>query len=92
MQVTLTDLTGERTYYFRSYVRTAKGTFYGEQQSFSSPSEETSDIQVSTMPRLNSEIFDVYDIRGMKVRSKTTSLQGLPKGLYLISGRKVYVK
>ena len=32
---------------------------------------------------------DVYDLNGRKVRSGTTSLEGLPKGVYIIGGRKV---
>jgi len=33
--------------------------------------------------------FDVYTMNGIKVRSKVTSLGGLPKGLYIVNGRKV---
>ena len=34
----------------------------------------------------------VFDIQGHKVRSNVTSLEGLPKGVYIINGRKVVVK
>ena len=33
--------------------------------------------------------FDVYDMRGHKVRTAATSLKGLPKGLYIVGGKKV---
>ena len=33
--------------------------------------------------------FDVYNIRGQKVKSKATDLQGLPLGIYVINGKKV---
>ena len=34
----------------------------------------------------------VFDIQGHKVRSNVTSLEGLPKGVYIINGKKVVVK
>lgn len=33
--------------------------------------------------------FDVYDMQGRKVRHTATSLNGLPRGIYIINGRKV---
>lgn len=35
---------------------------------------------------------DVYNIQGQKVRSNVISLESLPKGVYIINGRKVVVK
>lgn len=35
---------------------------------------------------------DVYDLKGRKVRSAGTTLEGLPKGVYVINGGKVIVK
>ena len=35
---------------------------------------------------------DVYNLQGIKVRSNTTDLKGLPKGIYIINGNKVIVK
>ena len=35
---------------------------------------------------------DVYNMQGHKVRSKTTTLSGLPKGVYIVNGRKIVVK
>ena len=35
---------------------------------------------------------DVYNIQGQKVRSNVTSLDGLPKGVYIINGKKVVIK
>ena len=35
---------------------------------------------------------DVYTTQGHKVRTKTMTLEGLPKGLYIVNGRKVVVK
>lgn len=35
---------------------------------------------------------DVYNVQGRKVRSNATTLKGLPKGVYIVNGRKVVVK
>ena len=34
---------------------------------------------------------DIYDLNGRKVRSGSTSLEGLPRGIYIIGGKKVIV-
>ena len=36
--------------------------------------------------------FDVYDLSGRKVRHQVTSLNGLPKGIYIVNGKKVMIK
>lgn len=36
--------------------------------------------------------FDVYNITGIKVRSNATTLNGLPKGIYIVNGEKVIVR
>ena len=36
--------------------------------------------------------FDVYDLSGRKVRHQVTSLNGLPKGIYIVNGKKVLKK
>ena len=35
------------------------------------------------------QLGDVYDLGGRKVRTAATSLDGLPKGVYIVGGRKV---
>ena len=35
---------------------------------------------------------DVYDMRGILVRTKVTTLNGLAKGIYIVNGRKVIVE
>ena len=35
------------------------------------------------------EPFDVFTISGQKVKSKVTSLDGLPRGIYIVKGKKV---
>jgi len=36
--------------------------------------------------------FDVYNVKGQKVRSQVTTLQGLPRGIYMIRGKKIAVR
>lgn len=38
------------------------------------------------------QTFDVYSLNGIKVRSQATTTEGLPKGIYLINGKKHIVK
>ena len=35
------------------------------------------------------EAFDIYDIRGRKVCTAVSSIDGLPKGIYVVKGKKV---
>ena len=35
---------------------------------------------------------NVYNVQGRMVRSKATTLDGLPKGVYIVNGRKVVVR
>ena len=37
----------------------------------------------------NNQNHDVYDLSGRKVRSGSTSLEGLPRGIYIVRGKKV---
>lgn len=36
--------------------------------------------------------YDVYDLKGLKVRHQVTSLDGLPAGIYIVNGKKVLKK
>ena len=42
------------------------------------------------LPQQN-ENYDVYDLRGNKVRSNATDLKGLSKGIYIVNGKKVII-
>ena len=37
----------------------------------------------------NNQNQDVYDLSGRKVRSGSTSLDGLPRGIYIVNGKKI---
>ena len=38
-----------------------------------------------------SSCFDIYDLQGRKVRTKTVSTEGLPKGIYIVNGKKIII-
>lgn len=42
--------------------------------------------------QVNGETFDVYNLRGQKVRTNVTNFNGLQKGVYIVNGKKVMVK
>ena len=35
------------------------------------------------------KLFDVYDLKGKRVKTKATSIDNLPKGIYVIEGNKI---
>ena len=39
----------------------------------------------------NGEAFDVYAADGKKVRRQTKTLKGLPKGIYIVNGKKISI-
>ena len=41
---------------------------------------------------MNNEPQDIYDLQGRKVRAKSASLEGLPRGIYIINGKKISIK
>ena len=41
---------------------------------------------------MNDEPQDIYDLQGLKVKAKATSLDGLPNGIYIVNGKKVILK
>ena len=55
-------------------------------------------VPISTLTGINGinvtedEPFDVYNLQGRKVKSRATDLRGLPRGIYIINGKKVAVK
>lgn len=44
---------------------------------------------IGIIPTSDTKPRDVYDLNGRKVRSGSTSLDGLPRGIYIVGGKKV---
>ena len=45
---------------------------------------------ISIIPTNDTKSQDVYDLNGRKVRSGSTSLDGLPRGIYIVGGKKAF--
>lgn len=61
-----------------------------------SPEEVAHIDQPTIPPHVQEPLFttpaDIYSITGVCVRKQATSLEGLPRGFYIVKGRKVIVK
>ena len=44
---------------------------------------------ISAIPTTDNNAQNVYDLNGRMVRSGSTSLEGLPRGIYIVGGKKV---
>lgn len=86
MSVELSDLQPNREYGYRAFVTTSRGTTYGEERTFMSPDVMTG---ISSVTTVKEATVGVYDLRGRLVRSDASSLDGLPKGLYIVGGKKI---
>ena len=51
--------------------------------------EELTGIDEVEIAPAVTEPFDVYDLSGRKVANQVTSLDGLPKGIYIVNGKKI---
>ena len=54
--------------------------------------EELTGIDEVEIAPADTEPFDVYDLSGRKVANLVTSLDGLPKGIYIVNGKKILKK
>ena len=52
----------------------------------------TNTTGINGITQTEDEPFDIYNLQGRKVKSKATDLNGLPKGIYIINGKKYAVK
>ena len=78
--------TPKLTYKGRPLVRCGNDIYYG-----SMSEDVVSSIELPSGPAVSAPV-DVYSITGVRVRTATTSLDGLPSGIYIVGGRKVLVK
>lgn len=52
----------------------------------------TSGIQQTENEPATKRSEDIYDLSGRKIINQSSSLKTLPKGIYIVGGRKVVVK
>lgn len=88
----LTGLIPGTNYAFRAFAETANGTVYGEERTFKTNGERPTAIEEVEQDNIESTTFHVYSLSGSLVRPHATSLEGLPRGLYIVNKRKVFVK
>lgn len=90
----LTGLIPGTEYGYRAFAKTATGTVYGEERTFKTngvrPVETA--IEEVASETAEPETFNVYTVSGAMVRHQATSLDGLPRGFYIVNKRKVFVK
>ena len=91
MVAELTGLLGSTTYGYRAYVKTVTGTTYGEERTFTTEADNTGIETISSKSEQQKK-FNVYSLSGALVRQQVTSLEGLPRGIYIINHKKVMVK
>lgn len=90
----LTGLIPGTEYGYRAFAKTATGIVYGEERTFKTngvrPVETA--IEEVASETAEPETFNVYTVSGAMVRHQATSLDGLPRGFYIVNKRKVFVK
>ena len=90
MSADLTDFADGTTYTYRAYLKTVKGEKYeGEEQTFTTLGTSSVEFVVrETKP----QPFNVYTMSGKMVLHQVLTLEGLPRGIYIVNRRKVMVR
>ena len=94
MEAAISGLDYESTYNYVAFAKTAEGTFYGEVKTFTTGINTTGIEAIYNSP---SEIHisapkGIYTLTGVKVSDDAADLKTLPRGLYIVNGKKVAVK
>lgn len=91
MTAVLSNLQEGATYKYRAFVTTASGTIYGEEREFSVAGVATVDGIERT--KANGQTAKgVYSLTGTKFADDASRLPALPRGIYIVDGRKVSVR
>lgn len=91
MEAQLQNLDGGTTYGYRAYVKTDKGISYGNEYTFDMPGVSSIEEFIAE-PVISNSRKGVYTINGQKVADCLPSAGSLPRGIYIIDGRKMVVK
>ena len=86
---------------FRGWIATGSNTqskafnFFVDGEEIGSTFDNTTDI-TNTLVQPNSDLFatpsNIYSVDGKLVRPNATSIEGLPKGIYIVNHKKIIVK
>ena len=92
MTATVDNLIAGTKYSYRAYLTTARGTTYGEEQTFTTSTVDgIVDIEAEQLKDSRTS-KGVYTLSGLKVCDDVVDLKTLPRGIYIINGKKVVVK
>ena len=99
MKADLANLEYNSTYAFVAFATTSEGeTFYGEEQTFTTGEQPTGIGDLTPDPSPKGERSEyasnrgIYTLQGVKVTDDIDRLRELPRGLYIVNGKKVAVK
>ena len=92
MSAEVTGLTPGTSYAYRAFAETSTGTVYGEECSFKTNGDRPTAIEHLAVEKSDAAGFNVYSLSGTLIRRNATSTDGLPRGVYIIGNRKVFVK
>ena len=99
MKADLANLEYNSTYAFVAFATTSEGeTFYGEEQTFTTGEQPTGirDLTPDPSPKGEGNEYasnrGIYTLQGVKVTDDIDRLRELPRGLYIVNGKKVAVK
>ena len=91
MEAKLQNLNGGTTYGYRAYVKTDKGITYGNEYTFDMPGFNHVE-EIIPQPVLSKTRMGVYTINGQKIADTLLTAGSLPRGIYIIDGRKMVIK
>ena len=96
MSANISGLKRGATYKYRAYVKTAKGTTYGEEQEFKVPGttgiEAIENSQSTNDNAVSRRVKGIYTLTGVKVSDDAADVKTLKSGIYIVNGKKVAVK
>lgn len=94
MEATLSGLDYESTYNYVAFAKTAEGMFYGEVKTFTTGVNTTGidAIYNSETTIHNSAPRGIFTLTGVKVSDDTADLKTLPRGVYIVNGKKIAIK
>ena len=90
MTAKVNGLFSEAIYNFRAFVKTSKGTTYGDVCNFTMPFVSGVEVVQST----NGSVIrnGIYNLSGVKIAESLQEARKLPKGIYIVNGKKMIVK
>ncbi len=89
MTAKVSGLAPGTTYGYRAYVVTSNGTTYGEEYSFTTSGVSGLENVVSNPTTVR---HGVYNISGAKIADSLPIAGRLPKGIYIVDGKKMVVR